>query len=128
VFSLKFTQPYSYFFPYDNAPAHRPVLVKDFLAENNMTTLERPQFSPDLDPADFHPFSRLKSALKGRRFYDSTDTIMNETEELKRFPQNGFQEYFQHVHIRWQKYIIAQGDCSQVIVPQMIVLSCISRK
>jgi hypothetical protein len=24
----------------DNAPAHQPVLVNDFLAKNNMTTLE----------------------------------------------------------------------------------------
>ena len=26
----------------DNAPAHRSVLVKDFLAKNNVTALQRP--------------------------------------------------------------------------------------
>jgi len=91
-------------FPFhDNAPTNRPVFGNDFLAKNNMTTLEHPSFSPDLDPAGFHSFPRLKSALKGRCFYDGTDVIKNATEELKRFPQNGFQEYYQHVQIRWQK-------------------------
>ena len=37
----------------DNAPAHRPVLVNDFLAKNNMTALEHPPLSPDLAPAEF---------------------------------------------------------------------------
>jgi transposase len=36
-----------------NAPAHRSVLVKDFLATNNATALEHSPYSPDLAPADF---------------------------------------------------------------------------
>ena len=42
--------------------------------------------SPDLAPADFYLFPRLKSALKGRNFCDTTDIIKNATEELKRLP------------------------------------------
>ena len=30
--------------------------IKDFLAKNNVTTLERAPYSPDLYPADFHSF------------------------------------------------------------------------
>jgi len=30
-------------------------------------------------------------------------------EELKRLSQNGFQECSQHLYIRWQKCIVAQG-------------------
>ena len=74
------------------------VLFKVFLANNNVTTLEHPPYSPDLDPADFYLFPRLKSALKGRRFCDATDIIKNATEELKRLSQNDFQEYFQHLY------------------------------
>jgi hypothetical protein len=37
-----------------NAPANLPVLVKDFLATNNVTTLEHPPYSPDLAEADFY--------------------------------------------------------------------------
>ena len=50
----------SWFLLHDNAPAHRTVSVKDFLAKNNVTTLEHPLFFPDLDPADFYLFPQLK--------------------------------------------------------------------
>jgi len=48
-------------------------------------TLEHPPYSGGLVTADIYLLPRLKSALKGRRFCDSTDIITNETEELKRF-------------------------------------------
>jgi hypothetical protein len=35
---------------------------------------------------------------------------MNAMEELKRLPQNGFQEGFQHLCSRWRKCIVAQGE------------------
>jgi hypothetical protein len=35
------------------------LLVKDFLAKNNVTTLEHPPYSPDFSPADFYMFPRL---------------------------------------------------------------------
>jgi len=84
---------------HDNAPAHRSVLVKAFLAENSVTTLEHPPYSPDLIPADFYLFPPLKSALKGRRFCDATDIIKNATEELKSFSKNGFQECFKQLKV-----------------------------
>ena len=39
---------------HDNAPTHRSVLVKDFLAKKNVTTLDNPAYCPDLDAADFY--------------------------------------------------------------------------
>jgi hypothetical protein len=53
-------------FSHDNAPAHQLVLVKDFLAKNNVTTLEHHPYSFDLASADFHLFPQLKSALMGQ--------------------------------------------------------------
>jgi len=44
------------FLLHNNAPAHRPVLVKDILAKNNVTTLEHPKYSHDLAAADFYPY------------------------------------------------------------------------
>jgi hypothetical protein len=58
-------------------------LGKGFLAKDNVTTLEHSPCSPDLVPADFYLFPRLKPALKGRRFCVTTDIIKNATEELK---------------------------------------------
>jgi hypothetical protein len=47
---------------HDNTPARWPVLLKDLLANNNLTTLEHTQHSPDLVRADYYLFPRLKSA------------------------------------------------------------------
>jgi hypothetical protein len=44
----------SCFSRHDNAPAHRSVLVKDFVTTNNVATLEHPPYSPDLPPANFY--------------------------------------------------------------------------
>ena len=46
----------SWFLLHDNAPAHQSVLVKDFLANNNVTTLQHPPYSPHLTPANFYLF------------------------------------------------------------------------
>jgi histone-lysine N-methyltransferase SETMAR len=95
---------------HDNASAQLSVLLKDFLSMNNVTTLEHPPYSPDMTPANFYPFLRLKSAVRGRRVYIATDIFKNATEELKRLSQNGFQERFQHFYSCWQKRIVAEGD------------------
>ena len=91
----------NWFLLHDNAPAHRSVLGMDFLAKNNVTTLEHPLHSPDLATAEFYLFPRHKSALKGRRFCDATDIIKNAKDELKRLSQYGFQECFQQFYRRW---------------------------
>jgi len=49
----------------DNAPAHQPVFVKDFLDHNKVTTLEHLSTS------------ELASALKQQFFCDATDIIKN---------------------------------------------------
>jgi len=41
----------SWFLFQNHAPAHQLVLVKDFLAKNNVATLELPPYSPELAPA-----------------------------------------------------------------------------
>ena len=45
-----------WFLLHDNAPAHWSDLVKDFLAKNNLTTPEIPQYSRDLESAGFYLF------------------------------------------------------------------------
>jgi len=42
-----------WFLLHDNAPAHRSVLIKEFLETNNVTTLEHPPYSSFLAAADF---------------------------------------------------------------------------
>ena len=56
----------SLFLLHDNAPAHRSGFVQDFVAKNNVKTLEDLAHSPDLSPAHFCLFYRTKLALKGK--------------------------------------------------------------
>jgi transposase len=58
----------NWFFHHDNVPAHASLLIRDFLANTNTTVLPQPPYSPDLAPADFFLFPKLKSTLKEQRF------------------------------------------------------------
>jgi hypothetical protein len=58
-------------------------MVMNFLANNNVTALERCSNYPDVAAADYYLFSRLKSKLKGLCCCDATDTFKNWTEDLK---------------------------------------------
>jgi len=60
---------------HNNAPAHRSILVREILAENNIKTLQYPLYCPDLTACDFYLFPRMKLALKGRRFCGVSDII-----------------------------------------------------
>jgi transposase len=52
----------------DNASAHASLLIREFLSKNETTVVPQPPYSPDLAPADFFLFPKLKSTVKGRRF------------------------------------------------------------
>jgi histone-lysine N-methyltransferase SETMAR len=56
-----------WFLLHDNAPAHTAGVAR-FLAREQVTVLRHPSYSPDLAPADFFLFPKLKSQLKGKRF------------------------------------------------------------
>ena len=95
---------------HDNAPSHSSFLVRDFLAKDATTVLPQPPYSPDLAPADFFLFAKLKSTLKGRRF-ESIETIKtNSLVHLRRIPKTAFQECFRTLKKRWQRCIQSRGE------------------
>jgi transposase len=53
---------------HDNAPAHASLLIREFFTNHETTVVRQPPYSPDLAPADFFLFPKLKFSLKGRRF------------------------------------------------------------
>jgi hypothetical protein len=61
----KIGEPTFGFILHDNAPTHRSVLVKDFVAKNNVTTLEHPTYSLDLAAADFLPVPSTEISIEG---------------------------------------------------------------
>jgi hypothetical protein len=75
----------SWFLLHDNAPAYQPLLAKDFLAKNNVTTLENPPYSSDLAPGDFYLFPPPKSTLK-----DSACVMLQTSLRMRRKSRKGF--------------------------------------
>jgi histone-lysine N-methyltransferase SETMAR len=80
---------------HDNAPVHRALSVREFLATKQITVLEHPAYSPDLAPSDLFLFPKIKEILKGRHFDDIDDIRGNTTAGLKAIPQNQFQNCFE---------------------------------
>jgi hypothetical protein len=68
--------PNDWILHHDNAPDHKALSVKKFLVQKSITEMEQSPCSPDFAPADFWLFSKIKSALKGRRFQDTEDINM----------------------------------------------------
>jgi histone-lysine N-methyltransferase SETMAR len=95
---------------HDNAPAHSLFLVRDFLAKHAMTVLPQPPYSPDLTPANFFLFPKLKSTLKGRRFESIEAIKTNSLVHLRSIPKIAFQECFRTLKKRWQRCIQSRGE------------------
>ena len=59
---------------HDNAPAHAALLIREFLTKHETTVVPQLPYPPDLAPAEFFLFPKLKSSLKGRRFQTIEET------------------------------------------------------
>jgi len=69
---------------------HTSILVRQFLTQRSVTILEQPSYSPDLAPADFLLFPRLKATLKGSRFVDIKEIYNRVTVILNMVPKKTF--------------------------------------
>jgi histone-lysine N-methyltransferase SETMAR len=54
-----------WFLHWDNAPVHTAATVTDWLAARHVKLIEHPPYSPDLAPADFFLFPKVKKELAG---------------------------------------------------------------
>jgi transposase len=97
-------------FHHDNAPAHSSFLVRNFLAKYETTVVPRPSYSPDLVPADFFLFPKLKSTLKESRFNTFDEIQKNSTKELLTIPKEAFQRAFQSWQKRWERCVASEGN------------------
>jgi len=86
------------------------LLIPEFLKKHEKTVVRRPSYSPDLAPAYFYLFSKLKSSLKGRRFQKVEEIEENSIRDLRAVPQNTFQDAFQHWKKRWERCIKSGGE------------------
>jgi len=54
-----------WFFHWDNAPVHTTAVVQDWFTAHAIQLLDHPPYSPDLAPADFFLFKKVKEELAG---------------------------------------------------------------
>jgi len=95
---------------HDNAPAHASLLIREFLTKHETTVVPQPPYSPDLAPADFFLFPKLKSSPKGCRFQTVEEVEENSLRDLCAIPQNTFQDAFQNWKKRWEQCIKSGGE------------------
>jgi len=84
--------------------------VREFLATKQITVLEHPANSIDLDPNDSFLFLKIKEILKERHFDDIDDIRSNTMAALKAIPQNQFQNCFEGWTRHWHRCIASQGE------------------
>jgi histone-lysine N-methyltransferase SETMAR len=80
------------------------------LADNNMTVVPHPPYSPDLARSNFFLFPKLKMKLKGRRF-QRVEAIQAESQAvLNTLRENDFQECFKNWQRPWDRCQASEGD------------------
>jgi transposase len=94
---------------HDNTPAHAS-FIRSYLAKHQISVVPNAPYSPDLAPADFFLFPKLKTTLKGRRFQTKEDIQENAIRELPAITENAFLETFQQRKKRWERCIASRVD------------------
>ena len=96
-------------FHWDNAPVHTAAVVQKWLSEHKIQMLEHPPYSPDLAPADYFLFPRVKELLAGRRL--TQETIKTTWEGVLRLvSKDEFATAFQRWYERCDKCIRIGGN------------------
>jgi len=70
------------------------------MAKHATTVLPQPPYSPDLAPADFFLFPKLKSTLKGRCFESIEAIKTNSLAHLRSIPKKSFPGMLQNIEER----------------------------
>ena len=93
-----------------NAAAYHAFSIIEFLAKFQIPVLPQPPYSPDIAPADFYQFQKLKFSLKGHRFDGIEDIQANTERALNTLKKENFQECFQKWKHRWSRCVQSQED------------------
>ena len=93
----------------DNAPSHNATIVKQFLDQRKVTVLDHPPYSPDLAPADYVLFPKVKSHLKGSLFYSISDVQKPVTSTLNTTAKDDFYKGIQKLYGRANLCVQLEG-------------------
>ena len=87
-----------WFLLHNNVPSHNATIVKQFLAQWKVTVLDHPPHSPDLAPADYFLFPKVKSHLKGHLFDSISDIQTAVTSTLNIIAMDDFYKGIQKLY------------------------------
>ena len=71
------------------------MLVREFLAKNKIGIMPQPPYAPDLAPADFLLFPKLKIPMKVKRFATIEEIKEKSKQELLEIPKIALQKCFE---------------------------------
>ena len=99
------------FLHHDNARPHTATRTMETIERLHFNLLPHPPYSPDLAPADFAVFPRLKQLLRGR-VYESRDCLTNEVRRIlqREIPVEFYADAVNGMRTRWEKCLHVKGD------------------
>jgi histone-lysine N-methyltransferase SETMAR len=89
-----------------NAPSHRALITREFLAHKGIITLLHLPYSPDLAPCNFFLFPKMKLQLKDCHFERVEEIQWESQNVLGTLREQDFQQWLW----RWNQCVTAQGD------------------
>jgi len=98
-----------WFLFHDNAPSHDAATVKKFQANRNVAVVHHPPYLPDLAPADYFLFPKIKFPLKGRHFQTEGEIQCAVTRELNNTSKIAFLEGMKKLKERSNKFTDQEG-------------------
>jgi histone-lysine N-methyltransferase SETMAR len=87
----------------DNCRVHFSRVAEQFVAQNHISRVPQPAYTPDLAPSDFWLFGHLKNSLAGRMFDDPEELLDGTTSFLEEVHPSELQVVFSHLveRVRW---------------------------
>jgi histone-lysine N-methyltransferase SETMAR len=92
-------------FHHDNARPHTSLHTRKAITKLQWTVLPHPPYNSDLAPSDYHIFSSLKDAIRGKKFEDDEEVFSEVKKWLRHRPTEWYREGIQALIYRWRKAI-----------------------
>ena len=95
---------------HDNASSHTSLKTLAFLDEKGVKVLPHPPYSPDLAPADYFLFPRMKDLMRGKSFSSNEQIMSHFLKLLEEVKKNDWKLCFQDWFKRMDKCIQHNGE------------------
>ena len=110
-----------WFLLHDNASSQNATIVKQFLAQQKVTVLDHPLYSPGLAPVDYFLFPKVKSHLKGRLFDSISNIQKTVTSTVNTAARDDFYKGMQKLYDRANLCVQLQGGLCQKLNNKSVI-------